>query len=503
MTMLKISKQRIKTIAVSALCIGAITGCSRTEPFSDADRSARSQADLQSMFENQTPIVGTLSLGEAIARAIKYNLDHRLKMMEMAVSERQYQFDRASILPDLVADAGYFSRNNSPGADSLGLDGTQVGGQDRPTTSRERSQERANLVLSWDTLDFGLSYYSARQSSDEVYIAQERRRKTVQNITQDVIDAFWSAWMAQTLSPQVNALMAETEAAISQSADLVRRGVQNSQDSLSTQRDLMQTRSALLDIRERIALAHTRLNALLNLPQGSEYEVAAPLSMDVPGPLALDTDALVQYALINRPELIEEDYSKRIAQVDVKKAVVEMFPNLNLSTGYHYDGDRFLVNNDWSDVSAVVSWNLFDLFNVHQKRLFRKAQVAQADARRQALSMAVMTQVYLSVSRYELARSRYDGVAQLADVNDQFYRSTTTRGSRSSAVNSLQAKSTALASEMRKAMMFAELQAAYARVLNSAGIDPLPSQVESHEISDMSNAFDQRWSNLVKGVLSN
>ena len=56
----------------------------------------------------------------------------------------------------------------------------------RPSTSQERERTLANLNFSWNALDFGVSYYRAQQKADQVLMAEERRRKVVQNVLQDV-----------------------------------------------------------------------------------------------------------------------------------------------------------------------------------------------------------------------------------------------------------------------------------------------------------------------------
>ena len=47
--------------------------------------------------------------------------------------------------------------------------------------------------MSWNLLDFGVSYYRARQQADQVLIAEERKRKVVQNILADTRNAYWRA----------------------------------------------------------------------------------------------------------------------------------------------------------------------------------------------------------------------------------------------------------------------------------------------------------------------
>jgi len=135
------------------------------------------------------------------------------------------------------------------------------------------------------------------------------------------------------------------------------------------------------------------------------------------------------------------------------------------------------------------------------ERRFQKASVNVADARRVALSLAVITQVYLGVSRYELARSRYASASELYDIRSQLARNDRSRGSRASGIEELDSRAAELAAEMRRNLAFAETQAAFARVINSVGIDPVPNTVTTHDLVGLSDAFNKRWTDIVKGAL--
>jgi len=305
-----------------------MAGCStKVDHLTDDERFSRVTDDLASMFQGQAPVTGPITIGEAIARALTYNLDHRLKRMETALSVRKYEFDRTGMLPRLVADAGYSKRSNQPGANSVDVNDPEQETL-QASTSQERTNEFSDLIFTWNTLDFGLAYYTSKQSSNEVLIAEERRRKTIQNISQDVIDAFWKAWMAQSLEPKIDSLIAEASRSLESSKDLVARGVQDSSSALSLQSSILNTINSLVEMRERVDLGKARLGALLNIRPGQDFRVSPPSTMDVPSNLSLSVDEISQQALLNRPELREEDYRKRVTQLDVKKAILKMFPQL-------------------------------------------------------------------------------------------------------------------------------------------------------------------------------
>lgn len=492
--------KKIKSISVLGLAF-VIVGCStKTESIDSGERKQRVQADQTGLYAGQEAIAGSVTLGEAIARSLKYNLDHKLRQMETAVSVRQYEFEKHGLLPRIVANAGYSIRNNDPGASSINL---ETGEESLPdSTSQERQVETADISLTWNVLDFGLSYYTAKQNNDQIFIAEERRRKTVQNITQDVIDAFWKAWIAQTLSPKVEALLAETRAALAESRQLVSRGVQNSSDALRSQGDLLGTINTLIEIRERIDLSRVRLAALINVAPGSEYELSAPTVLDSPAEIAQSYDQLTNIALLNRPELREEDYRKRISQLDVKKAFLRYYPNLNIFASLNRDQNDFLVNNSFNTIGWGITWDLLGILQARSEKRFREAQVDVADARRLALSMAVTTQVYLSAIRYELALERYKAASELFEIRKNLEKNSSIRGARVSGLDTLNARSAAIASELRRSLAFSETQTAFARVVNSIGVDPVPDAVGSHDLKALSAEFDKRWASMTKGVLS-
>lgn len=96
----------------------------------------RVAADTAKMFENQEAISGPITLDEALARALKYNLDFRLKNMESALALGLNELSKFDMLPRVLASAGYSQRNNDSGGSSYGIeDGLE---SLRPSSSQEK-----------------------------------------------------------------------------------------------------------------------------------------------------------------------------------------------------------------------------------------------------------------------------------------------------------------------------------------------------------------------------
>jgi len=146
-----------------------LCGCSITpEALTPDEVQQEAAADLNVMFQDQEPVSGPISLYEAIARAVKYNLDHRLKMMEDALARKQLDLVRYDQLPELTASAGYYSRNNYSGGTSIALENNPATGIGKgeeslqASTSSEKDVTDASGILVWNVLDFGVSYVRAQ-----------------------------------------------------------------------------------------------------------------------------------------------------------------------------------------------------------------------------------------------------------------------------------------------------------------------------------------------------
>ncbi|WMY72590.1 TolC family protein [Buttiauxella selenatireducens] len=463
-----------------------LAGCGtiKPEPFTQSEITARANRDRAEMYKGQESLNGPLTLSDAMARALKYNLDYRLKMMETALSRSLLDVSQQDMLPKLMADAGYRWRDNDSGGTSVGIEDGLV--SLRPSTSEERQHYLASATFSWDVLDFGMSYFRAKQQADEVNIAEERRRKVLQNIVQEVRDSYWRALGAQRLLNETQPLAAQITEALDKTRVAEQAGVLPPVEGLEYQRALLDAITLLNEKRQQMDLAKSELTALINLPPGTPL-----ILQDTPVPLAptpTHIDKLEQMALERRPELREEDYKTRINSYETKRQIASLFPNLNLFAGINYDSNDYLYNNNWIESGVGVSMNLFKLLSIPAISDANDARSKTDDARRMALSMAVLTQVRVSVERYKLASYDFQIAEQSAQV-DQRLASISRAGSENSLTSDLETLRTqarSIVSRFEAATSYAEAQAAYGRVLNSVGIDLLPDQVTKTDVASLS-----------------
>ncbi len=476
----------------AAVVLAALAaGCSIVpERFSSEQVAERVQRDQAAMYADQQALSEPVTFSGALARALKYNLDYRLKLMESALSEGLLDVSRYDLLPKLMADAGYRARSNDSGGTSIGIEDRQV--SLRPSTAEERNFNTSRAELSWNVLDFGISYYRAKQNADGVNIAEERRRKILQNIVQDVRSAYWRAAAAQRLSGEADALLVSIRAAISRSRDAEQAGLLPPAQALAYQRSLLDAMTLVNLRRQEMEFARRELAALMSVRPGTEVRVVEAAETPLPA-VRSDMSELELLALTRRPELREEDYRARITQNEARRQLAALFPSLNIFTGASYSSNKFLYNNSWTDAGATVSVNLMRLASLPAVRNVTKAQEQVDSARRMALSMAVITQVRVAVGRYGLTVLDHDLARESAQV-DQRVAAIARAGSASrleSELEALRTESRALVSRYQQANAYASAQAAFGRVMNSLGIDLLPGEVRSAELPDLQRAIDE------------
>jgi outer membrane protein TolC len=159
----------------------------QSKPLVRQEMAPATQSDAQRMQQGVEPFTGPLTLDEAMARALKYNLDRRSRVLEEALAQRQLDSAALEMLPRLVADAGYSWRDN----DRVTVNRDTSGGLTSPSVSQDRSRSLGGLEFTWSLLDLSLGYHATRQQGDRALAAGERKRKAMHLLLQDVRTAFF------------------------------------------------------------------------------------------------------------------------------------------------------------------------------------------------------------------------------------------------------------------------------------------------------------------------
>lgn len=463
--------KRIFTLAPLSLAV-LLAGCSiAPQPMSVQELDTRMRDDRIRMFANKPQRVAALTLEQAMDMAVTNNFELRQKMMEEAITNRQLDLAHYDMLPELVASAGYSSRNNQALSRSVDANGNA---SNTFSTSQDKDISTASLSTVWNVLDFGVSYYQAQQTADQTLIAEQRRRKIVQNLVQQVRSMYWNAVGAQHLQSKVDPLLSNAREALAKAEKVGAEQLMNPLDSLRYRKDLLEIIRQLEGLRDELGKARPELAALLGLAPGSQLTLAVPEQFTLLQPeLKYSLEEMEDIALSSRPELIEANYQRRITALDTRKAMLRLLPGIEVDLGHYYDSNSFLENSGWTQGGVRISWNLFNLLRGPNDIKLAEAREELVDSQRMALNMAVLSQVHVSWLDYQSLAREYERARELSEIGTEIYARMKDRqvGSVQSRMEEIKSETSALTEELRMFRAYAGLQEAYGRVNATLGKD--------------------------------
>lgn len=481
--------------AVTGVIGLALTGCTVTpQALLSEEIAASAQDRLSYVTADQEPINGTISLYEAMARALKYNLDHKVEIYETTLRNTELNLTRYDMLPTVVANSGYDGRDNVNAASSKNLiTGLENFGK---STSRENEIKTDDIQFSWHILDFGLAYVRAKQAADKVLIAAEMRRKVANRIIEDVRTSFWRALSAQHLIGKLNRLERRTRQALVNTRKLAAERYASPITSLSYERELIEIKRTIQELERDLMIAKQQLAALMNLPPNTKFHLAAPAGtgqmLRIPG----NPDDMVWTAVQNRPELRELDYRLRINMQEARAALLEMLPGIQVFAGANYDSNDFLLNNDWVSWGAKASWNLIKVVNYPSRRAVVDAGDGLLHQRALATTMAVMTQVHVARIRFLHYRKELATAREYLNVQNQLVQQIRAEASveRVGEQTLIREEMNTLVAEVRRDIAYSNLQNAYANVYASMGLDGYWSEIDfDNSVDGLAGSLRDLW----------
>ena len=480
-----------KTLAVAS-AVMVVAGCASFKPeaLQEADIARQAKAVKEQQAQAVEPVNGPLTLEEAIARAIKYNAERQVRIMEESVAYGTLDMANFDLLPKLVANAGYRSRdsdlltNQRPGPSSPIVQGTSI--------SSSRQAFTTDLSFTWSLLDFGQSYYNAKQSGDRVLIASERRRKALHNLVQDVRTAYWRVVASEKLGQSIRDTMREAEAALNASEAVEASAMRSPLEPLRFQRQLLENLRMLELVEHELSSARVELATLEALPAGSEFKVVEPQAQVNTQWLEMNAGDMELQAVLNNPDMRESLYNARIARDEAKKALVKMFPGLSFSYGTKSTDDEYIVNQRWSEAGAQISFNLLGLLGAPTAKRLAEMGVSMADQRQVATQMAVISQVHIARLNYANAAKQYVRADKIAKVDSRMTEVVSARAkAESQSQQEKVAQQTAsILSALRRYQALSNAQAAASRLQASLGLEPALAAAQTMPLAEVVKAVE-------------
>jgi len=470
----KLFRQKTKSFGVPVLVVMMLTGCT-IEPRELDNKTvlATRIQDRKIARSNVAPINGRLSLEEAMARAIKYNLDHRVRLMEQSVARGDLDLSRYDMLPIVLAEAGYSTRDKP----SLT--------RPDPTISAEQSKWDISGEVSWGLLDFGASYFKAQQNANRLMAAAERRRRAMHLLIMDVQTAYWRAASAQSLAPQVKATLVKVEQSIKSVYAAKKENTREPIENLKQLRALLRTRQDIHQVQKELLASEVELANLINAPINKSLTLEPPVMVEKsPKVLSLPIEDLEKVALYNNAELKEQSYDVEIAALETRSALLDLLPDLTLSVGRQYTSDSYVINNEWHQGALSISYNLLSLLNVQGVKKQAAAREDLAKMRRVAMQMTVVAQVHLAAMQAKNTLANLQNAAELHEVERKIevLKTNQRTAGKISQTELVRAQTSSLVAELRRYQALAGFHSAMGRLQASLGLEPNISSIQSSSL---------------------
>lgn len=459
-------------VASAILLLG---GCASLapDPLEPTEIIATATADAQALSRDIEPLTGPLTLEGAIARAIKYNADRRLRVMEEAVAYGTFEVGNFDLLPKLVASAGYRdrdsdlitrSRDSVTGAPSLA----------NPFISSSRQATTTDLGFSWSLLDFGQSYFAAKQNADRVLVANERRRKALHTLIQDVRTAFWRVTSAQKLGATLRANIAEAESALLDAQKAEDERLRSPLEPLRFQRHVLENLRLLETIAQELSTARIELASLTNLPLTQDLQVAEAGAGINTAWLDIPVEKMEEQAILRNADLREGIYNARIARQETRRVLLKLFPGLSFNYSQKTSDDSYLINQKWNETGAQISFNLLGLLALPAQMRLADAGVALADQKRMTTQMAIMTQLHIARLQYSNAAHQFKRADSIANVDIRIAEHITNQAmaEKQTKLDRVSQQTATILSQLRRYQALSNAQGAASKLQATLGMEP-------------------------------
>lgn len=402
-------------IALTLTC----TSCLRAPRNFCTIRCEKAEEDLDCIEETEMPPEHPMTLEEVIEFALEHNLDIKAqRWQEWAQCEKRRE-EWLQTLPSLTLNPYWSERNNLLVSSSQSVTNQPPA---PPSISTQRQTKTFDATLMWGVLDFGLSYYQSRQEGNRAHLLMQKHLRDRQNLVLDIYKAYYRAAVNKQMLDRARQILAyfktRAEALQRQEEDrIVSEWV-----ALAHEDRMIDAEIKLYAYENEYRAGLVELMALMGLPPCRTIELAPLELLDFDEP-PFDVCELEQQALCSRPELFQQDRQFDVDCDEVRASILRMFPNAQVFGSYNYDGNKFLMHNDWMTVGIKAAWDLLHL-PARSHGLYRSKFAAQfTKDMRISMSVAIMSQVHIahfnvhdSLEQYRLARQAHQVKQRLLDV---------------------------------------------------------------------------------------
>jgi len=368
------SRMKLQLIRITTgVAVIASSVSQATRPLTAQERPTQAPVDRYEVGRALPPAtpareVVSLTLDEAIARALEMNLDIQTARLTPRMQAFSLQAARAAFTPTLTGDYGY---NNSTNQSTSQLDGGA-----RTTTERHSFNTGVQQTVPWYGGRMGLTFSNSRTSTDNAFstlnpsyqsrvslnytqpllsglktdnqrtalqtqemqgtIAELQLTGRVDNITEQVRQLYWGLRAAIEQIEIQRRSLAQAQQLLADNQVRVRLGTMAQIQVVQAEAQVAGAEQALLNAEIQWRNQELAFKSLL-ISGASDpllYQTVNPVDFPTLQDQNVDIEAAIQRALSERTDIREAREDRRVAELDLEVTENNRLPDLNLTASY-------------------------------------------------------------------------------------------------------------------------------------------------------------------------
>ncbi|PEN10388.1 transporter [Longibacter salinarum] len=439
----------------------------------------------------------TLTLRDAVRIALKENYDLRDAELDVQDARAQVKEARGSVFPRVDVNGSY-TRNVVQANPFAGSDVSSIFGggaqsdwvafnerrrtDGDPSTEpitidefRERQQEAreaAGVNFADSSNPFGVdneflgsvqltqtlydkSAFSALRGAQQFQdVSRRGLDRRVQTVANDVYEAFYAALLAKEQVRVLRQRTERTEETLQEVSARVRRGVAPKLQRMSTEVELSNLRTELIQAENDAGLALDQLKVTLGLSVDADIQLNGELETDSQDLfINTSTQAAISQAVEQRADLKRAQLAIELREIQQETIEAEYYPQLEAVATFSYSGrvpdnreqiltdpnDPFFydtLERDFFDDSywnptltagLRMSWNVFNGFQTSARMEQQDVAIHRAQLQHDQLRQSIELEVSSALRRLQTARRRIQSQRQTVDNAETNYRHTERR----------------------------------------------------------------------------
>lgn len=360
----------------------------------------------------------SVTLDEAIQVALANNLDLRVRAEEACIQQEMATRELTTMLPKYQWSIDNNSRHPFLGSSSQSLlPGVPPA---PPSVATENHSFRTDIQLSWNIVDFALAFIGTRKATNTVWLRRLEYIRAEQRLAFDVTQKYWDVLVLREAAHMTTDFIERADSFVDAMDALISEGIISPVQGGRLQSQVVDDEIRLKHYKKLYIQAQAELKEMMGLPPDYPLVLAA-LPADPPQAPQCTPDFLFDIAVHQRPELFFHDVEEVIHQDDVRRALVQLLPDMDISGGIFYDANTFLLHHLWHQVAVRAAIKLFEMPVHVQGSRVAKARLEQVRMKRRVMAAAVMSQVYLSYSQYHASLENYNIATKVFDVKRKLW----------------------------------------------------------------------------------